>query len=540
MAGQSAKPYSGVTRSPPVARMGSFDSATVKTWKGALSVERRDSMPGVSRVREKTSNGPAKSSTSTSSKTRMAVESTSIEAAYPDTIPPTLSLSDSVPSSGAPALRRAVSRWEIVGLSVNDVIGSGVYLLPAGAAAILGYASIGAVGLAGFAVFLLVLCFAEAGSYFDRPGGAYVYTREAFGELAGFEVGWMTWVARVSSIASLSAGFAQAVGYLWKGAADPGWRNWTAIAVPLLILTAINFVGVKSGVRAAVFLAISKTLPLLIFIGAGVFYATWAQASSVAAPPDRKWGEAALLLLFAYAGFENTAAPAGEFKNPRRDVPFALLTQIAIVTLIYTAVQWVALGTLPGVADSKTPLADAAHLFLGGWGGWLLTLGAVVSILGTNSNTVLSGPRYLYAIMRDRASRRGLGRIAAAISWVHPRFRTPAVALVLQTAIALPLALTGTFTGLAKLSVVARLATYLGTALAVPVLRRKFAGAPSAMRLPLGPAIPIAAALLCVVFASSAEKSNLIAGAVALGVGALLFFLFPVSAAAEAEPTDSE
>src|SRR5437588_10470672 len=109
-----------------------------------------------------------------------------------------------------PTFRRAVSRWEIVGFSVNDVIGSGVYLLPAAAAGYLGYLSVGAVVLAGFAVLLLVLCFAEAGSYFDRPGSAYVYTREAFGELAGFEVGWMTWLARVSSVASLSVGFARA------------------------------------------------------------------------------------------------------------------------------------------------------------------------------------------------------------------------------------------------------------------------------------------------------------------------------------------
>jgi len=111
-------------------------------------------------------------------------------------------------------MRRAISRWEIVGFSVNDVIGSGVYLLPAGAAAILGAASVGAVAVAGFAVLLLVLCFAEAASHFDRPGSAYVYTREAFGPLVGFEVGWMTWLARVSSVSSLSVGFARALGYL--------------------------------------------------------------------------------------------------------------------------------------------------------------------------------------------------------------------------------------------------------------------------------------------------------------------------------------
>ncbi len=136
--------------------------------------------------------------------------------------------SSQLAQSSQPTFRRAVSRWEIVGFSVNDVIGSGVYLLPAAAAAILGAASVGAVVLAGFAVLLLVLCFAEAGSYFDRPGSAYLYTREAFGELVGFEVGWMTWLARVSSVASLSVGFAQALGYLWPAAnvgMGPGARR---------------------------------------------------------------------------------------------------------------------------------------------------------------------------------------------------------------------------------------------------------------------------------------------------------------------------
>jgi len=412
-------------------------------------------------------------------------------------------------------MRRAISRWEIVGFSVNDVIGSGVYLLPAAAAAILGFASVGAVVLAGFAVLLLVLCFAEAGSYFDRPGSAYVYTREAFGDFVGFEVGWMTWLARVSSVSSLTVGFARALGYLWP-AANMGWGRVLAIITPVMVLTVINVIGVKSGVRTAVFLAITKTLPLLIFVFVGIFYVSPALASSVTAKPGSgSLGDAVLLLLFAYAGFENTAAPAGEFKNPRRDVPFALIVQVIIVTLIYSGVQWVALGTLPGVASSQTPLADAAARFLP-WGGLLMTIGGVLSILGTNSNTVLSGPRYLFALARDGFGPRFLATL-------HPRYRTPAAAVVVQTCIALPLAFTGSFETLATLSAMARLATYFGTALAVPVLRRKLPQM-GAVRLPGGPAIPVAAALLCVVFAASATVRNLIAGLIALAVGVVIYF----------------
>src|SRR5262245_62528592 len=159
-------------------------------------------------------------------------------------------------------LLRAVSRWQIVDLSVNDVIGSGFYLLlPVAAAQLLGPASVWAIVAAGFGVLLLVLCFAEAGSLFDRAGGAIVYTRAAFGDFAGFEVGWMSWIARIASIAGLSVFFARAVGFLWEGARG-GVGKWATILIGLAVLTAINVRGVKSGARTAVLLTWGKALPL--------------------------------------------------------------------------------------------------------------------------------------------------------------------------------------------------------------------------------------------------------------------------------------
>ena len=155
----------------------------------------------------------------------------------------------------APALRRVVSRWQIVTLALNDVIGSGIYLLPAAAAALLGPQSVWAVVVAGGAVLLIVLCFAEAATYFDQPGGAYLYARTAFGDFIGFEVGWMTWLARTASVASLSAGFAQAAAFLWPAAVG-GWERATAIVVPTLVLTYLNYIGIRSGVRTAVVLVV--------------------------------------------------------------------------------------------------------------------------------------------------------------------------------------------------------------------------------------------------------------------------------------------
>jgi basic amino acid/polyamine antiporter, APA family len=420
-------------------------------------------------------------------------------------------------SPSEPPLVRAVSRWQLVGLSINDVIGSGIYLLPAAAAALLGPASAVAVIAAGLAVTLLVLCFAEASSYFDAPGGAYVYTREAFGDFIGFEVGWMTWLARIASLASLANGFALATAFLWPAAATGGPRA-ALIVGALGLLTWINVLGVKKGAGAAVAFTILKLIPIVFFVLVGIFFVDWTHVSNLSIPPSSAFGQAALLLLFAYAGFENLPAAAGEYKNPRRDVPFALITMIITVTLLYTLVQFVALGTHPELAKSTSPLAESAARFAGGGAAFLLTLGAMVSIIGNLSNTTLMGPRYLFALAQDGYGPKQLAR-------VHPRYRTPAVAIVTLMTIALILALSGSFVQLALLSIVARLTTYIGTAAAVPILRRRLGHRPDAFRLPGGPTIPIAALLVCLVFLASTQSRNLIAGAIALAVGAVTFKL---------------
>jgi amino acid transporter len=393
-----------------------------------------------------------------------------------------------------------------------------VYLLPAAAAALLGPASLWAVLLAGFAVGLLVLCFAEAGSHFDQPGGAYVYTREAFGDFVGFEVGWMTWLARVASVASLSNGFADALTFMWP-AAGGGLTRDVVIILPLLFFMGINVIGVQYGARLSVALTIAKIVPLLFFVAVGIWAVDWSAIFPVPAPAATGLGEAAVLLLFAYAGFENASASAGEFKNPRRDVPFALLTMIVVVTLLYTLVQLVALGTLPDLAErvGGTPLADASVLLVGAWAGVLMTVGAAISIEGNAGNTMLNGPRYLYALARDGYGPRPL-------SYVHPRYQTPWVAIVVHGVASAALALSGSFVQLAMLSIVARLATYIGTAAAVPVLRRKLGNEPGAFLIPGGPTVPILALLLCLAFLASATRGNLIAGAIGLSVGVVIYF----------------
>lgn len=420
------------------------------------------------------------------------------------------------PSEAArPGLLRAVSRWQIVGLAINDVAGSGIYLLPAAVAALLGAASVWAMVLAGFAVASLVLCFAEASSHFDQPGGAYLYTREAFGRFVGFEVGWMTWLSRVAAIASLANGLVLASTQV-DAAAAGGWTRTAILCGVILVLAWINVRGVKGGARTAVVLAIAKMLPLVFFVVVGAWFVEGSRLAVPAVPRGGAMGRAALLLLFAYGGFENTPAAAGEYRNPRRDVPFALLTMILSVTLVYAAVQAVALGTLPHLAESASPLADAASRFAGPWGAWLLTLGAILSILGILNNSTLSGPRYLFALACDGYGPRWLAR-------AHPDYHTPASAIVVQTAIVLALALSGSFVQLATLSVIARLAAYIGTAAALPILRRRLPDRAGALRLPLGPTIPVAALALAIALLMTAKVSNLLPVIGALGAGVVIF-----------------
>jgi APA family basic amino acid/polyamine antiporter len=422
------------------------------------------------------------------------------------------------PSHQAPALLRSVSRWEIVGLAVNDVVGSGVYLvLPVATARLLGPASVWAILGVGLAMFPVVLCFAEAGSRFDQPGGAYVYAKATLGEFAGFEIGWMTWVSRVSALSGLSIYLARALAFLGPKA-QTGVGLWAAALLPLVALTAVNVVGVKAGARTAAALAVGKLVPLGIVILAGLPSVRLGPFFHAPVPSHGEVMQGTLLILFAYAGFENTAAPASEYKNPQRDIPFALVLHFAVVIALYAGAQLVAFSTVPDLLHSQTPLADAGNVLLGAPGELLLAAGAVVSVLGTNNNTVLTGARYVFALAEA-------GRLPAVLARVHPSFHTPAVALVTQTALAILLLFTGTAESLAELSALTRVASYVTTALAVLLLRRN-PGAPAArFRTPGGPLIPLGALAVCAFFLASAEAKNWIATGIAVAVGAALYLL---------------
>jgi APA family basic amino acid/polyamine antiporter len=413
----------------------------------------------------------------------------------------------------ASQLVRTVGFWGLVAMCINAVVGSGVFLLPSESYKLLGPFSLWAPLLFAVPVFILVLCFAEAASHFSRPGGAYLYARTAFGDFIGFETGWMNWLARVTSLASLSNGFVVSLARFWPSL-GAGNRRAAIITITIVILALIHLAGVKYGAASIYVFTWGKLIPLVGFIVVALI--AWKNnpipASLTLPGAGTKWNDAALFMLFAYAGFENMGVPAGEFKNPKRDLPRALLTGILAIGAIYVLAQLGAMSAVPDLSHSATPIADAAAALVGSIGAVIITLGALLSMAGTNSGTMLEGSRMLYALSLGRE------RIKA-LAYVHPRFRTPTVALIIHALVALGLALGGTFAKLALMSAVARLTTYLFTCAALPRLRRLG----GSFRNPL--IIPILGTLVSLWLLTTMDLPKAITLLIALAAGALLYLV---------------
>jgi amino acid transporter len=418
----------------------------------------------------------------------------------------------------APTLRRTLGPWDLTAIGVNQVIGAAIFLLPADVARLVG--SWGPVMFAGIGLtsLLVALCFAEVGSRFESTGGPIGPARVAFGRFVGFEVGWMLWFSRVSSGASVINGLALALAFYWPSLASGVPRALVILGV-IGGLTWANLRGIKQASWLVNAFTIGKVLPLAIFVLVGVWFADFSRAVPAEPLPLATFGSAALLLIFAYGGYEVTGVPAGEAVNPRRDVPFAFVATILIVTAVMTLAATVAAGVLPDVGVSRTPIADASALLMGVAGGLLVSVGSVISTTGNNMGQLLSGSRSVFALAEH-------GDLPSVFARVHPVYRTPYMAIWFTTLVLVALALSGSFVFLAAVSAVARLVIYLSTCLATLWLRRPSAAgkvAPATFTVPLGPVIPVAASLISLSILAGATTQQLLSGVAALVVGAVLY-----------------
>jgi amino acid transporter len=416
----------------------------------------------------------------------------------------------------APPLLRVMGRFDLTAAVINAVIGSSIFGMPALLARLTGTWSPLACLFAGLGILVIVLCFAEVGSRFERPGGSYVYAREAFGPFVGFEVGWLTFWIRVTALAAGLNVFVDYLAQLVPQAAAGLGRAATMVALVAVIGT-INVWGVRQAAWMVDAFTLAKLLPLLALIVLGLpRLDSAALASQQVVNAD--WAQAILLLVFAYGGFEAPLIPASEAKEPRRDTAFALLGALAVIAGVYMLVQLVVVGIVPQVAQAKAPVAAAFSALLGPAGVALASVAAMVSVYGYATGTVLQSPRLLYAMAAE-------GELPRVFAQVHPGRRTPQVAIATYALAALGLALWGSFAWNATLSAIARLVTYGLTCAALLVLRRS--GGPPAFRLPGAVFLAPVGVGFCLWLLTTRSFSSVWILGVLLLVGAVLWWFKP-------------
>ena len=380
-----------------------------------------------------------------------------------------------------------------LGLSVvNMVVGGGIFVLPGRIAAELGSAAILAYLVCSVAVALVFLCFAEVGSRITRSGGAYAYIEEAFGSFAGFIASVLFWFGYSAlSDAAITVAMVEVMTMAFPvlGASIP--RAMFIIAV-FMFLTAVNIRGVKAGVRLYVFNTLAKLIPLLLLLVAGLFAINMENLAIPEWPSAQEVGAGAIMLFFAFTGAECALSVSGEIRNPSKTVPIGLLIGIGGLLVLYVGLQTVAQGVLgPELANqTEAPLAAVAVEVFGGWGGKMLLAGVVISIYGAISGDMLGAPRVIFASSMD-------DNLPRFLSKVHPKYKTPHVAVIFFAAVVCVFALSGTFRYLAVFATGSLLLIDLGVVLAVLRFRQRD-GLPKAgeFRLPFGPLIPLSSCLI--------------------------------------------
>lgn len=378
----------------------------------------------------------------------------------------------------ADGLSRGIGRGPLVALTINSVLGAAVYGLPATVAALVGPYSVLAVVASAVVIALVVCCFVEVASRYDATGGPYVYATDAFGPLAGFVTGWLLLIARLAGAALLGL-LAQYVA-AYTPAVGSGAGRVALVAAVLGSLALVHVRGVRLAASVNTAVTLAKLLPLVVLVVVGAFAVVPSRLALGTPPAPATFGAAVLLLCFAFSGFETVVIAAGESRDPRRDIPVALGVGLSIVAFIYVAVQVVCVGAVPSLGTTERPLAEAGRVLFGSAAVPVVVAGAVVAIAGTMHTALLASSRVVFAMASG-------GDLPAVLGRVHPRFHTPAIAVVLVTCCYVALAADSTFRGALTVSTAARLIVYGLTCAALPVLRRRATAPAARVRIPAAP-----------------------------------------------------
>lgn len=413
-------------------------------------------------------------------------------------------------------LLRGISRFDFIALIINITIGAGILGLPARLYALVGTWSLLAYGVSAAVVTLIILCFAEVSSRFSGTGGPYLYSRVAFGPLVGFEVGWLFWLSRVASFASICNLFVSYAA-LFRPQLAEGWERAGLMTTLVAGLATLNYIGVQRSARVNTIFTVSKLVVIGAFAVFGLLFIDPAAFRFPGVPDYAPFSQAVLLLIFTFSGFDVAAIPSGEVQQPQRTVPVALLVSIGTVAVLFMAVQVVCIGTLPNLAQSERPLSDAAGQFVGPAGALFITIVALLTALGTLHALMLTGPRLLFAMAEQQ-------QLPGWLARTHPRFRTPYVAILITATSQLLLAVTGTFLYALTLSTLIRLSYFALTCAALPVLRQRQDVPSAQFRVAGGWLVSGLAFLLCGWLLSNSSGREARDVAIAGAVGLLIYW----------------
>ena len=416
--------------------------------------------------------------------------------------------------------------FSIVLLGINAIVGTGIFLLPNQAYAEVGVMSIGVIIFDAFLVISIALCFAEMGGMYKNNGGPYLYAKDAFGEFVGFEVGIMKWAISIIAWAAMAMGFPTALGAVWAPAQNPLVQKVIAISI-LVLLGIMNIMGVKISKIMNNIVTTGKLIPLILFVTVGIFFIKGENFVNPVAENGEvvlkgTFGSAALLIFYAFTGFESIGVAAGDMDNAKKNVPLAICVVLVLVAIIYILIQVNSIGILgASLATTSTPVATAAEKFLGKWAGAMVTAGTLISIGGINVASSFLTPRAGVAMSDEN-------QLPSFISKRNSK-DVPYVAVIISVVLAALVTLTGSFTTLAAISVVSRFAQYIPTCLAVPVMRKKAPDMERGFTLPLGPVIPIIAIVVSLWLLSQSDLKKIIFGLGGLVVGAIIYFIMKLS-----------
>jgi amino acid transporter len=417
-------------------------------------------------------------------------------------------------------LVRALGVPSLAANIVNSTVGAGIFALPALVAAQLGAGAPLAFLACALAMVIFVTSFALAGSRVSLTGGLYAYVETAFGRYIGFIAGVLYFLTAILAASGIVALVADTIGALLPIFAH-GAMHFLVVLVVFGLLAWINIRGIESGARAVWIVTVAKLLPLFVFIAVGAFFLRQTDALTIAWPGVPSLGRGVLLLLFAFVGIEVALMPSGEVKDPAWTVPRAIYLALFVTTVLYLLIQLVAQGTLGDSLGkfSTAPLAQAASHFLGEPGRKLMLTGASISAFGFLVSDILSSPRVLFALGRDRF-------LPKAFAHVHPRFHTPDIAILVYCAIAAVLSLSSTFQELAILSNIAVLVLYfLSCGAALQLMRRDQPGAGRPFHFPGAWIFPVLGIVISLWILAQATRKELSVTAVVLVVASLLFLI---------------